>query len=171
MSQVVKAAVGLGSNLGDRLGYLREARSRIAALPGVVALRSSPLYETEPVDVPSDYRELHYLNAVLMVETRIDVEEWSRVLHAIEDDLFRRRTGERNAPRTIDIDLLTYGMVQMSRPDLTLPHPQCTKRRFVCQPLADLEPDLRLPGEKLTIREILADLPESPVVRLSAKDW
>jgi len=171
MSQIVKAAVGLGSNLGDRLAHLREARARIAALPGVLTVRSSPLYETDPVDVPADYSEMLFLNAVLMVETEIGIEEWSRLLHAVEDDLFRRRTGERNAPRTIDIDLLTYGQVQITRPDLTLPHPQCTRRRFVCQPLADLEPALRLPGEKQTIREILASLPVSPVVRLVATDW
>ena len=160
-----EAAVGLGSNLGDRLGYLREARDRIAALPGTVSVEASPVYETEPVGVADAYRGLTYLNAVLLVRTLLDVEEWSRRLHALEDALFRVRTGERNAPRTIDIDLLTYGDARMDRPDLRLPHPQCLTRRFVCQPLADLRPGYVVPGQSRTIADLLASLPDRPWVR------
>ena len=161
----IEAAVGLGSNLGDRLAYLREARDRIAALPGTVSVEMSPVYETEPVGVAEAYREMTYLNAVLLVRTTLGVEEWSRRLHALEDELFRVRTGERNAPRTIDIDLLTYGDVRRDRPDLRLPHPQCLTRRFVCQPLADLRPDYVVPGQSRTVAEILASLPKRPWVR------
>lgn len=164
MVSPVEAAVGLGSNLGDRLGYLFEARDRIAALSGTVSVEMSPVYETEPVGVSEKYRAFTYLNAVLLVRTTLGVEEWSRRLHALEDELFRVRTGERNAPRTIDIDLLTYGDLQMDRPDLRLPHPQCLTRRFVCQPLADLRPGYVVPGQRRTIAEILATLPERPWV-------
>lgn len=162
---VVEAAVGLGSNLGDRLGYLCAARDRIAALPGTDSIEMSPVYETEPVGVAEAYQSMTYLNAVLLVRTTLDVEEWSRRLHALEDELYRVRTGERNAPRTIDIDLLTYGDVRMDRPDLRLPHPQCLTRRFVCQPLADLRPDYVVPGQSQTVAQILATLPERPWVR------
>lgn len=161
----VEAAVGLGSNLGDRLGYLQEARDRIASLPGTVSVEMSPVYETEPVGVADSYRALTYLNAALLVRTTLGVEEWSRRLHALEDELYRVRTGERNAPRTIDIDLLTFGNLRMDRPDLRLPHPQCLTRRFVCQPLADLRPGYVVPGQSRTVAQILATLPERPWVR------
>ncbi len=178
MRQIVEAAVGLGSNLDraarnapgapaatSRLGFLQEAVDRISDLPGTVSVEASPVYETEPVGVPEEFRALTYLNAVLIVRTELDVEEWSRRLHALEDELYRVRTGVRNAPRTIDIDLLTFGEIRMDRPDLRLPHPQCASRRFVCQPLADLRPGLVLPGETRTISEILGSLPVRPWVR------
>lgn len=168
---MVEAAVGLGSNLGDRLAHLREARGRIAALAGVGAVASSPVYETEPVGVPDAYRDRLFLNAVLVVETTLSADDWSRALHAIENELFRVRTGERNAPRTIDIDLLTFGSLVVTRPDLTLPHPQCVRRRFVCQPLADVRPDWVLPGQSKRVLELLGDLPPTPSVRLVAVDW
>lgn len=171
MRAVVEAAVGLGSNLGDRLENLRDARERIAALEGVRIVASSPLYETEPVDVPDAYRDLWFLNAVVIAETSLDVDDWSRRLHAIEDGLHRVRTGERNAPRTIDIDLLTYGNLSISRPDLTLPHPQCVRRRFVCQPLADLRPGLVLPGQTVPIARLLEKILKKSFVRRFADTW
>ena len=167
----MKAYVGLGSNLGDRLANLRAARERIDALPETRVVASAPVYETEPVGVAERYRDLLYLNTVLCAETELDLEEWSRSLHSIEDVLLRVRTGERNAPRTIDIDLLTYGDVISRRPHLNLPHPQCTARRFVCAPLNDLEPGLVLPGETRTVAEILASLPAVPSVRHFAMEW
>ena len=132
---------------------------------------SAPVYETEPVGVAERYRDLLYLNTALLCETELDPEEWSRRLHAIEDLLLRVRPGERNAPRTIDIDLLTFGDLVSDLPHLRLPHPQCASRRFVCAPLNDLDPGLVLPGETRTIAEILASLPETPAVRLHADRW
>ena len=169
--QRVEAAVGLGSNLGDRLAHLRDARNRLAHLPETRLLACSPVSETEPVDVPDAYRALEFLNAVLIFETSLTADAWSAALHGIEDALWRVRTGERNAPRTIDIDLLTFGRLALARPDLTLPHPQCTRRRFVCQPLADLRPDLLLPGEVRPLRDILETLPVRPAVRRVAGNW
>ena len=162
------ALVALGSNLGDRLANLQAAHDLIASLPGTLSLEASPVYETEPVGVSDAHRSLTYLNAVLAVRTTLDVETWSLRLHAIEDALHRVRTGERNAPRPIDVDLITYGDVRMSRPDLTLPHPRAAERRFVLQPLADLRPDLVLPGESRTVSALLASLPSSPWVRATS---
>ena len=167
----VTAAIGLGSNLGDRLAMLSEALRRIAALPRTRIVAKSSVYETEPVGVPARYREMTYLNAVAIAETSLPVEEWSRSLHAIEDAMHRVRTGERNSPRTIDIDLLTYGDMAVSLPGITLPHPQCTNRRFVCAPLAEAQPGFTIPGTGKTAEEALAALPERPAARRLGAEW
>ncbi len=159
------AIVALGSNQGDRMRMLRAARDLVARLPGTLAIETSPVYETEPVGVAERHRERTYLNAVLAVRTTLDVETWSRQLHAIEDALGRVRTGEPNAPRPIDVDLVSFGDLRLSRPDLTIPHPRAMGRRFVFQPLADLRPNLVLPGQTETVSSVLAALPESPWVR------
>ena len=159
-----EAAIGLGSNLGDRLANLREAAVRLAALSGVVRVAKSSVYETEPVDVPAEFASLRFLNAVAVFEVEMPVEAWSDAVHAIEDALLRARTGVRHAPRTIDLDLLYFGAVVLDRPHLRLPHPQCVSRRFVCEPLAELRPRLVLPGASRTVAEILAALPAAPRV-------
>ena len=163
--------IGLGSNQGDRLDFLRQARSEIGALPGCRIVASAPVYETEPVGVPEAYRDTWFLNTVLLCETALAAEAWLDALYAIEHRLCRRRTEERNAPRTIDIDILTYGERIMANPSLTLPHPQCASRRFVCQPLSDIAPDLILPGRTETVTEIVEQLPPTPVVRRYAQTW
>jgi 2-amino-4-hydroxy-6-hydroxymethyldihydropteridine diphosphokinase len=157
------AFIGLGSNLGDCVGHLVNARAEIMALCGTRHVRSSPIYRTEPVGVPDCYKDHWFFNAVAWFKTGLSVEAWSAELHALEERMSRVR-GERNAPRTIDIDLLTYGDVIVSRPDLTLPHPQCHQRRFVCQPFADICPDFILPGQMKTMGEILKTLPHKPIV-------
>ena len=159
------AIVALGSNQGDRMRMLRAARDLVARLPGTLAIETSPVYETEPVGVAERHRERTYLNAVLAVRTTLDVETWSRQLHAIEDALGRVRTGEPNAPRPIDVDLVTFGDLRLSRPELTIPHPRAMGRRFVFQPLADLRPNLVLPCQTETVSSVLASLPETPWVR------
>ena len=163
-----EAGIGLGSNLGDRLANLRAALDRLEALPGVRLLAKSSVYETEPVGVPEAYAALDFLNAAAVFEVTLAVESWSDAVHRIEAAMLRIRTGVRNAPRLIDLDLLYFGDIAMDRPHLHLPHPQCTARRFVCQPLAELRPGLVLPGETRTIADILATLPLEPrVARLA----
>ncbi len=167
----VEGAVGLGSNLGDRLAHLVEARRQIGALPGTSVLASSPVYETEPVDVAEAYRELTFLNACLLVRTVLPLERWSEALHAIEDRMLRERTGDPNAPRTIDIDLLSYGEVRSTDPRFRLPHPRSLNRRFVCQPLHDLRPGWVLPGQPYSVTEALRRLPPAPRVWRHCDDW
>jgi len=161
--------IGLGSNQGDRLAFLRQARAEIGAIPACRVTASAPVYETEPVGVPEAYRDAWFLNTVLSCETSLTAQAWLDALHAIEDRLCRKRTNERNAPRTIDIDILTYGDLVLNTPSLTLPHPQCTLRRFVCQPFSDLASDLIHPGHTETIQEIVAKLPMTPIVRKVAQ--
>lgn len=164
-----ESGIGLGSNLGDRLANLREALRRLEALPGVRLLGKSSVYETEPVGVPEAYASLDFLNAVAVFEVALGRDEWSDAVHGIEDAMLRRRTGVRNAPRIIDLDLLYFGDTVANQPHLHLPHPQCSSRRFVCAPLAELRPALVLPGEVRTIAEILAALPQEPKVTLLAQ--
>ena len=171
MKPLHEAGLSLGSNLGDRLASLAAAREALARLPGTRLAGASPVYETEPVDVADEWRDLAYLNAVLVLETTLDVREFSRLMHGVEDALGRVRGPARHAPRTIDIDLLYFDGETCDEPHLRLPHPQIASRRFVCRPLADLRPRLRLPGFDRDVAGLLAALPERPAVRLADTQW
>lgn len=163
---VCLAILSLGSNVGDRLDYLRRACAALDALPLTCISTVSPIYETEPVGVPSDAAGQLFLNAVALAETGLGAADFSRAVHAVEDSLGRMRNGSPNQPRTIDIDIVAFGDLRSDASDLTLPHPRATSRRFVLQPLADLQPDCRLPGETRTVAEILRTLPTKPHVAL-----
>lgn len=167
----IEVGLSLGSNLGDRLAALREARDSIAAIAGVELVAQSPAYETEPVDVSAAYRDLAFLNAVLILRCSLDLRDFSQRLHAVEAEMGRRRTGDRNAPRPIDIDVIYAGQRVIEDEDLRLPHPRARERRFVLQPLADVRADLLLPGEKVSVRQLLLALPGKPGVILYAARW
>lgn len=134
--------LGLGSNLGDRLGNLCRAADLLAALPGVCVLRSSRIYETEPVGGPP---QGPYLNAVLEVECDLGPRELLAACGRIEAELGRVRA-ERWGARTIDVDILTYGAERIAEPALEVPHPRMHERAFVLAPLAELDADPPLPG-------------------------
>ena len=167
----MEVGLSLGSNLGDRQANLRAAAARVAALPGVRVLVAAPVYETEPVGARPEYAHLSYLNTVLIIEATPDIDTLARTMHAIEDDLGRVRTNDRNAPRTIDIDMLYAGNVTRADGILDLPHPRWAERRFVVQPLADVRPDLTIPSTQLTVSAILAALPPGETVKRIADDW
>ena len=160
----VEAGVSLGSNLGDRAENLLRAVRMLAETPGVRLLARSSLYETEPVDVPPEFAGLNYLNAAAVFEVSLPLAAWSDRCHAVEAALGRVRTGYHH-PRTIDVDLLWFGDAVRDEPHLHLPHPQIASRRFVCEPLAELRPDLRLPGMPGSVADLLAALPPRPGVR------
>ena len=160
----VEAGVSLGSNLGDRAENLLRAVRMLAETPGVRLLARSSLYETEPVDVPPEFAGLNYLNAAAVFEVSLPLAAWSDRCHAVEAALGRVRTGYHH-PRTIDVDLLWFGDAVRDEPHLHLPHPQIASRRFVCEPLAELRPDLRLPGLPGSVADLLAALPPRPGVR------
>lgn len=155
---MTESAFSLGSNLGDRLGFLREARRRMEALPGVRGLAHSPVYETEPVGVKPEHRHLAYLNAVVMVESDRRAEDWRPCMAAIEAALGRVRGEDRYAPREIDVDLIYHGADVLDGGGLIVPHPRWAARLFVVRPLADLRPDLVLPGATHPLRDLCADL-------------
>ena len=145
---VTVAYVGVGSNLGDREATIRAA---IAALPGVVAV--STLRETDPVGVVDQPR---FLNGAVRLETDLSARQLLDALLAIERELGRERR-ERWGPRTIDLDLLLYGDTTVDEPGLTVPHPRLHERRFVLEPLAELDPALVIPGRG-RVSDLLAEL-------------
>ena len=167
----METIISMGSNLGDRLAALTMARRRIAEWPDVEIAAQSPVYETEPVGVQSQYSQLPFLNAVLVLESPWDGHEWYQRLHALETKLGRKRVLDRYAPRTIDLDIVCVGDSRIESGGLVIPHPHWKERRFVVQPLADIRPDLVIPGEKRTIRQILDALPPTPTVALFTKEW
>lgn len=133
----VRAVVSLGSNLGNRAAYLRRAVKALAALPETRLVAASEVIETEGVDVPSEFAALKFLNQVALLETTLSPLAFSRAMHGIEDRLGRVRT-VKNGPRTVDIDLITFGSVRMDTTELTLPHPRAHERDFVKIPLRSL---------------------------------
>jgi 2-amino-4-hydroxy-6-hydroxymethyldihydropteridine diphosphokinase len=140
----VRAYIGLGANLGDRLGQLQRAVDLLDRADGVRVLRSSRVYETEPVGGPP---QPDYLNAVIETETDLEAADLLRACLSIEERMGRAR-GVRWGPRRIDLDVLTYGHqdLHLEDPDLTIPHPLMHERAFVLLPLAELDPDPPLPG-------------------------
>jgi 2-amino-4-hydroxy-6-hydroxymethyldihydropteridine diphosphokinase len=163
--------LSLGSNLGDRATNLIEAKRRILSLPGVKGVAQSPLYETEPVGVKPEYKDLQFLNSVLVVESTKPVGEFHQLLAGVERDIGRQRTVDKYAPRTVDIDLIYAGDETIDRAGLKIPHPLWAKRRFVVHPLADVRPDLVLPGSAKPVHEILAALPAGEGVKVFQKEW
>jgi 2-amino-4-hydroxy-6-hydroxymethyldihydropteridine diphosphokinase len=166
----MRTAVALGSNLGNRLENLRAARQRIVDLPEVQPpVLSSAIYETEPVGCEPG--AINFLNAVVEFDYGGKPLELLQSLRQIEELLGRPPDHPRNVSRNIDIDLLYIGDTKIKERELELPHPRMHLRRFVLQPLADIRPELILPRQAKTVRELLAQMDDScNVVRLK-KDW
>ena len=135
----MQAVVSLGSNIVPRAEARSRALAALAALPGTRLERASEPEETEPVGVPPEYAHLRFLNQLAVFETELEVHEFSRRMHAIEDALGRKRT-VRNGPRTIDLDLVDFGGMVLDEPDLVLPHPRARERAFVMDPWRRLCP-------------------------------
>ena len=133
------AYIGLGANLGDAETTLRQAVDDICSIPGVEQLHLSPLYRTAPVDSSGP----DYLNAVAQLQTTLTAHQLLSALQDIEQ-LHGRLRPYRNAPRTLDLDVLLFGAERIDEPTLTVPHPRMHERAFVLKPLHDLAPDLRL---------------------------
>ncbi len=153
-----RAGIALGSNLGDRLQHLRQAVAMLQelAVPGEEFL-TTLVYRTEPMHCPEGSPDFY--NTVVEMEFARTAPELLAATRRIESAMGRVRGDERNAPRIIDLDLLYFGDEQWATEDLELPHPRIGDRRFVLQPLADIRPDLVLPGEFETVAEMLAELP------------
>ncbi len=150
--------LGLGSNLGDRLEYLATALKMLGG-EGVEILQRSSVYETEPVEVTA---RGDFLNMVVQATTRLPPEALLRTCQSIEERLGRERPG---ASRTLDIDLLYYGSVQLSIEGLVIPHPRLHQRQFVLIPLQEIAPRFIDPVRKQTIRNLLTSCPDRSRVR------
>ena len=137
MRNPVTAYVGLGANLGDPVQAVLDAITRIAELPHTSVMRESSLYRTAPIESSGP----HYINAVVEISTTLTAPELLAGLQAIEAEAGRQRP-YRNAPRTLDLDLLLYGDSRIDTADLQVPHPRMNERAFVLVPLAEIAPDL-----------------------------
>lgn len=166
----MRTGVALGSNLGDRLANLRTARKAILQLSGVTPpVLASAIYETEPIGCEPDAGK--FLNAVLEFDYEGNPLELLKRLGELEQALGRLPDRPRNVSREIDIDLLYFGATKIDKKELQLPHPRMHLRRFVLQPLADIQPDLVLPNQTKTVRELLAQLDESGKVVRHSNGW
>ena len=154
--------LGLGSNLGDRRGFLAAAVEELRTR-GVAVLASSSVYDTEPVGLVLD--QPPFLNACLRIETSLEALELLDTCKEVERAVGRAAGGVRHGPRVIDVDVLLLGDAVLESERLTLPHPEVTSRRFVLVPLLELDPDLGLPdGAKLA--DALSALGAGQEVRL-----
>lgn len=159
------AFVGLGANLNHPAAQIERALAAIAALPDTELLRQSGLYGSRPMG-PANQPD--YVNAVAQVETLLSAEDLLTALLAIERRQGRERSpAQRNGPRTLDLDLLLHGDAVRADPNLTLPHPGAHERDFVLVPLAEIAPDLVIPGRG-TVRELLAGCTGHGVRRLAS---
>jgi 2-amino-4-hydroxy-6-hydroxymethyldihydropteridine diphosphokinase len=136
------AYVALGANLGDPASTVRAALAALANLPESRVVRASSLYRTAPVGITE---QPEFINAVAAVETTLAPEALLDALFEVEQR-FGRIRAEKNGPRTLDLDLLLYGDQFIDLPRLTLPHPRLHLRAFVLQPLAEIAPNLVIPG-------------------------
>ena len=151
--------VGLGANLGNPRAALAAAFDDLAALPSTTLLARSGLYRSAPVDALGP----DFLNAVAELRTGMEPLALLRAMRAIERRHGRQRS-HRNAPRTLDLDLLIFGTRHIDTPELVLPHPRLCERAFALAPMADLAPDLELGG--VALREWLARAAGQRVERL-----
>ena len=166
----MRAAIALGSNIGDRLAHLRAGRAEIAALQNVgERILGSRIYETEPVGTGPDAGA--FLNAVLEIEFTGDPADLLAGLQAIEARLGRPTRHPRNAPRTLDLDIVYVGDLRIARDALAVPHPRLHQRRFVLTPLADIRPDLIIPGQEKCVADLLAELADPARVEVFAATW
>ena len=164
----VTALIGLGANLSSDLGSPAELVRQALLKLGTISqqeIQASALYESEAMDCPPG--SPNFINAVAVIfsprgygaETLLDQ------LQAIEKEFGRDARPQTNAPRTLDLDLLCFGAAQSSSPRLELPHPRAASRRFVLEPLAELAPNLILPGQIVPVQVLLEGLPSQPWVR------
>ncbi len=158
-----RAYIGLGSNLGERRDNVEEAIARIAALPGTRVVRSSSLYESEPLGDAKQW----FVNAAIEIDTELAADALLKKLLAIEETMGRRRVkGKKWGSRVIDLDILLFDQDVIDKRSLKIPHPELHKRRFVLLPLAELAPHVIHPQLGQSISTLLATVKDDKRVML-----
>jgi 2-amino-4-hydroxy-6-hydroxymethyldihydropteridine diphosphokinase len=156
MASKILVGIALGSNIGNRYVELDAGMAFLRSLSLDHRLRESPRLETAPVDCPPGSQD--FLNAVAEIELDPEIIpplELMRRLQAFERQRGRPSAREVNAPRPLDLDIIYYGDHMIEEPNLIIPHPRSAQRRFVLEPLSHLSPELILPGQTKTVRELL----------------
>ena len=154
--------VGLGANLADPEQQVRQAIAELADIEHTQVVSVSSFYRSAPVGFTG---QPHFINAVVELRTALPPRELLEELHAIESRHGRTRSF-RNAPRTLDLDLLLYASVAIDEPGLTLPHPRLHERAFVLLPMTEIAPHTRVPGHGL-VAQLLAQVDQQGVERLA----
>ena len=162
MAEVVTVFIGLGSNMDDSKNMVQRALHELEQLEGCTVKRSSSLYVTEPVGFED---QSDFVNAVCKIETELSATKLLKELQDIEQTLGKVRPVVRHGPRIIDLDLLMYGEQQSTDDELTLPHHSMHQRRFVLEPLLEIEPQIEIPG-KGSAQELLNNCESKRVKRV-----
>jgi 2-amino-4-hydroxy-6-hydroxymethyldihydropteridine diphosphokinase len=166
----MKVGLGLGSNLGERLQHLQQAKAYLLSLSPEAWHVASPLYETEPIGCPPNSPK--FLNAVLEIEFSGAPRTLLKKLLAYERAHGRDRDLPKNAARPIDIDILYFGEKEILEEDFVVPHPGMAGRRFVLLPLSTIRPDMIVKGTGKTVRMLLRELPaREGEVKFIQQDW
>lgn len=142
MPEEPRILLSLGSNLGDRLGNLELAVSRLDSHPDLTVQSVSPVYRTEPLYYPG---QADFYNCAVSLRTDLDPEQLLQACLDIEEQMGRKRSGEKNSPRPIDLDIVFFGHRLVKGEDLTIPHPRYSERNFVLVPLEDIAPEFVCP--------------------------
>ena len=162
MHPIRRAVISIGSNLGERRNNLQGAVDSLADTPEVWLTGVSTVYETEPVDAPEGSKD--FLNAIVLLDTTLSARTLLERALAIESAYGRERSDQRNAPRTLDVDLIVLGDRRADEEDLTLPHPRAAERAFVLRPWLDVDPQAEFP-DKGPVADLLSAVGESGIAR------
>lgn len=152
------AYVGIGSNVGDKIKNCTDAIQAIHEHPACQVLRASSFYETEPLTLKGSGPQGWYVNGVIQVKTRLNVVNFLQMILDLELKMGRVRPAEKWAPRVIDLDLLFFDDEIIKMKPLKVPHPELHRRRFVLEPLAEIDPDFIHPIKGISVRELLSKL-------------
>ncbi len=167
-AHTLTSIVGLGSNLdskyGSKLDIMRKAVKALGKLSSQPCIASS-VYQSEPEGCPPDSPLFVNSVVVLFLPVNTELKRFFLCIQRLEEKLGRVRSGIGNEPRTIDLDLLFFGNFSFSSDSLNIPHPRALERRFVLEPLAEIAPNLVLPGQKFSVQQLLDDLPQREWVR------
>ena len=153
------AYIGIGSNIGNRIEHILNALDRLDSEIDIKLVKASPIYESEALDSNGLRSEdPPYMNAAAQIKTNLEPEPLLRITQRIERDMGRPINRSKNAPRTIDLDILLYDDLVLKADALTIPHPRMAKRMFVLAPMSDIAPELTEPVTQRTMAEMKAQL-------------
>lgn len=153
------------------MAYLAAGRDGLCEMLGATDVEHSSVYETEPLGVSTEYADLAFLNAIVIARCDLDARVCLEICMEIESRSRRDRSLGANSPRTLDIDIICAGDLLVDSPDLQIPHPRWRQRAFVLCPLAELRPDLVLPGESDSVSKILDDCGQNGKLIPLIREW